>query len=187
LLLGRKDLIEAALANYSPWEGAVCRAMKVGKEEIMGCLAAVEVWMKRDLGAMDKEWGARVGRIAKLAETVEGVTTEVRIPQGGNRYPTLTVTWDEDGFGFTVADCVRRLSEGEPRIEVLSSSNPSLVPAVREGDGKSPRPQAEPGEPRRRDRLQIVPSTLQPGEDVVVGRRLREVLAEARKRAPKRT
>ena len=29
LLLGRKDLIEAALANTSPWEGAVCRAMKV--------------------------------------------------------------------------------------------------------------------------------------------------------------
>jgi len=32
LLLGRKDLIEAALANSSPWEGAVCRPMKVGKE-----------------------------------------------------------------------------------------------------------------------------------------------------------
>src|SRR6478752_7802173 len=47
LLLGRKDLIEAALANASPFEGAVCRAMKVGKEEIMGCLAAVEAWKKR--------------------------------------------------------------------------------------------------------------------------------------------
>jgi hypothetical protein len=30
------------MLNTSPWEGAVCRAMKVGKEEIMGCLAAVE-------------------------------------------------------------------------------------------------------------------------------------------------
>src|SRR3989454_218004 len=42
ILLGRKDLIEAAMANTSPWEGAVCRAMKVGKEEVMGCLAAGE-------------------------------------------------------------------------------------------------------------------------------------------------
>jgi L-seryl-tRNA(Ser) seleniumtransferase len=156
--------------------------MKVGKEEIMGCLAAVEAWLKKDLAAMDKEWSGRVARIAKLAETVAGVTTEVRIPQGGNRYPTLTVSWNEEEFGFTVADCVRQLSEGEPRIEVLSSSNPSLVPAVRESYGKNPQPQGS----RRPDRLQIVPSTLQPGEDAVVGRRLREILAEARKRAPKR-
>ena len=49
LLLGRKRLIEAALANTSPWEGAVCRAMKVGKEEVMGCLAAVEAWTRMDL------------------------------------------------------------------------------------------------------------------------------------------
>src|SRR5580700_6600371 len=44
VLLGRKDLIEAARYNTSPWEGAVCRPMKVGKEEIMGCLTAVETW-----------------------------------------------------------------------------------------------------------------------------------------------
>ena len=185
LLLGRKSLIEAALANYSPWEGAVCRAMKVGKEEIMGCLAAVEAWTKKDLGALDKEWSARLAKIIKLVETVDGVTTEVRIPQGGNRYPTLTVRWDEDTFGFTVADCVKQLSDGEPRIEVLSSSNPSLVPAVQEGDGKAPKREAEPSG-RSRDHLQIIPSTLQPGEELAVGRRLREILAAARSRAPKR-
>src|SRR3954464_15766791 len=56
LLLGRKDLIEAALLNTSPWEGAVCRAMKVGKEEVMGCLAAVETWGKMDLNALNRQW-----------------------------------------------------------------------------------------------------------------------------------
>ena len=55
LLLGRKDLIEAALRNTSPWEGAVCRPMKVGKEEVMGCLAAVEAWTKMDLAALNRE------------------------------------------------------------------------------------------------------------------------------------
>ncbi len=57
ILLGRKDLIEAALANSNPWEGAVCRPMKVGKEEIMGCLAAVETWLKMDVPKLNKEWG----------------------------------------------------------------------------------------------------------------------------------
>ena len=80
---GRKDLIEAALANSSPFEGAVCRAMKVGKEEIMGCLAAVEAWKKRDLAALDREWNAKVKRIARLVETVPGVTTDVQIPKDG--------------------------------------------------------------------------------------------------------
>jgi len=46
LLLGRKDLIEAALLNSSPREGAVCRPMKVGKEEVIGCVAALETWLK---------------------------------------------------------------------------------------------------------------------------------------------
>jgi uncharacterized pyridoxal phosphate-dependent enzyme len=174
LLLGRKDLIEAALANSNPWEGAVCRPMKVGKEEIMGCLAAVEAWKKRDLNALDREWNARVERIAKLVETVPGVTADIQIPQGGNRYPTLTVHWDETAFRFTVADCDKKLREGNPRIEVLTSHNPSLVPAVMEEHPKSP---------TRRDELRIVSMTLQPGEDLIVGKRLREILSEARKAA----
>ena len=53
LLLGRKDLIEAALANCSPWEGAVCRSMKVGKEEIIGLLTAVEAWSRIDLNKLN--------------------------------------------------------------------------------------------------------------------------------------
>ena len=176
LLLGRKDLIEAALANSCPWEGAVCRAMKVGKEEIMGCLAAVEAWKKRDLSALDREWNAKVKRIARVVESVPGVTTEIEIPKGGNRYPTLTVKWDEEKWGFTVADCDRQLREGEPRIEVLTASNPSLVPAVHEGgDPKGARKGA------RADQLRIISMTLQPGEDLIVGRRLREILNAARK------
>src|SRR6476469_6976474 len=103
VLLGRKDLIEAALANTSPWEGAVCRAMKVGKEEVMGVLAAVEAWTKMDLGALNREWNNRVKRIAALVETVPGVTTDIQIPKDGNRYPTLTVHWDEAKWNFTVA------------------------------------------------------------------------------------
>jgi L-seryl-tRNA(Ser) seleniumtransferase len=173
LLLGRKDLIEAALANTSPWEGAVCRAMKVGKEEVMGALAAVEAWTKMDLAALNRLWEQRVKRIATMVETVPGVTTEIKIPEGGNRYPTLTVRWDEAAWNFTVADCDRQLREGNPRIEVLTASNPSLVPAVAGRDSKTP----------RENRLQIISMTMQPGEELIVGRRLREILNTARKKA----
>lgn len=174
VLLGRKDLIEAAMLNTSPWEGAVCRPMKVGKEEVMGCLAAVEAWMKMDLNALNRQWNERAVRIQKLVDTVQGVKTEIQIPEEGNRYPTLIVTWDEDGWGFTVSDCDRKLREGDPRIEVLTSNNPSLVPAVREG-------YENPKAAKRRDRIEIVSMTLQPGEDLIVGRRLREILSAARK------
>jgi uncharacterized pyridoxal phosphate-dependent enzyme len=170
LLLGRKDLIEAAMANSAPWEGAVCRAMKVGKEEIMGILAAVEYWAKADLSALNREWQGRVERVAKLAETVPGVTTSIEIPVGSNSYPTLTVHWDEAAFGLTVAQCVEELAAGEPRIEALSTlGNRSLLPPLRKSTANVV------------NKLQVVSMTLQPGEDLIVGRRLREVLNKARK------
>ena len=177
LLLGRKDLIDAALANSSPWEGAVCRPMKVGKEEIMGILAAVDYWSRTDLAALNKEWESRVKRIEKLVATVPGVTTSIEIPQEGNSYPTLNVNWNEEQFGLTVAQCDQQLREGDPRIEVLTNTNPSLVPAVHEG--------ADPkkSQTKRPNHLQIISMTLQPGEDLIVGNRLRRILETARKRS----
>jgi L-seryl-tRNA(Ser) seleniumtransferase len=177
ILLGRKDLIDAALAQCSPWEGAVCRAMKVGKEEIVGVLTAVEAWSKLDLAALNKEWSRRVERIAALVNTVPGVTTAIAIPEGGNSYPTLTVSWDADAFGFTVADCDRELRAGEPRIEVLTSSNPSMVPAAHEGLQAGRKPIE-----RQADRLQIISMTMKDGEELIVGRRLRDILTSARKK-----
>ncbi len=171
LLLGRKDLIEAALANCAPWEGAICRAMKVGKEEIIGVLAAVEAWSQMNLAELNREWKKRVDRIARLVETVAGVTTEVSIPAEGNSYPTLTVQWDEDLFGLTVAQCDEKLRAGEPRIEVLTASNPSMVAAAGEAEVDVKRTR----EPR--DRLRIISATLQDGEELIVGQRLREILA----------
>jgi len=174
VLLGRKDLIEAAMLNTSPWEGSVCRAMKVGKEEVMGCLAAIEAWTKMDLNALNRDWNARTLRIQKLIDTVPGVKTSIQIPEDGNRYPTLMVSWDEDAWGFRVADCDRKLREGEPRIEVLTSNNPSLVPVLDE------RPSSK--DAKSADHIEIISMTLLPGEDIVVGKRMREILSEARKK-----
>jgi uncharacterized pyridoxal phosphate-dependent enzyme len=179
VLLGRKDLIEAALRNSAPWEGAVCRPMKVGKEEIIGCLTAVETWLKIDPQKLYSEWNARVDRIAKLVETVPGVKTETYVPDDGNRYPTLEISWDQQAWGFTITDCVQQLRAGDPTIEVLGADNPSLVPAVREGIQKPNRK-----ERKEVDHIELVSMTIQPGEEMIVGQRLRAILGGARKGKP---
>jgi uncharacterized pyridoxal phosphate-dependent enzyme len=173
ILLGRKDLIEAGLANSNPWEGAVCRPMKVGKEEIMGCLAAVEAWLKMDVGKLNKEWGTRVQRIATLVETVPGVQAKVYMPEE-NQCPTLMITWDQKAWHYTTADCARELLEGTPSIAVLTEDNPSDVLS---------RKQTSPKPSRHEDKLQIVSMTLRPGEEIIIGQRLRQLLTQARRQA----
>ncbi|MGB7332086.1 MAG: hypothetical protein WBD25_11940 [Terriglobales bacterium] len=177
LLLGRKDLIEAALMNSNPREGAVCRPMKVGKEEVLGCLVALETWLKVDEKKLYAEWNTRIDRIRKLVETVPGVTTTTYVPDDGNRYPTLRVKWDQQAWGYSISDCVGELRAGDPVIEVLGADNPSLVTAVREGN---PNPKERHKGP---DHIELVSMTIKPGEEIIVGQRLRSVLGAAQKKA----
>jgi seryl-tRNA(Sec) selenium transferase len=175
VLLGRKHLIDAALKNYNPYEGAICRPMKVGKEEIIGMLTALETWQKLDLVSLNRAWQQKVQRIAKLVETVPGVSTNIYVPAEGNSYPTLKVNWDEEKFGLTVAQCDEQLRAGNPRIEVLTNTNPSIVPAVEEGhDAKHIAP---------KNQLEIISMTLQDGEELIVGQRLRAILNQAKAKA----
>jgi uncharacterized pyridoxal phosphate-dependent enzyme len=174
VLLGRKDLIEAALANTSPWEGAVCRPMKVGKEEIMGCLAAVEALFRMDMTALSKEWTGRVERIATLVGTVPGVQTKIFTPTTENQYPTLTISWDQKAWGYSTQDCAKQLLDGTPSIAVMSRDNPSDVLAKI--------PHQHTGKPGAEDKLQIISMTLKAGEDIIVGKRLRQLLTAARTR-----
>ena len=178
VLLGRKDLIEAAMRNSCPYEGSVCRPMKVGKEEIIGLLTAIETWLKIDPKKLYDEWNGRVDRIAKLVETVPGVRTEVYVPDDGNRYPTLRVSWDQQAWGFSITDCVQKLRESDPVIEVLGVDNPSLVSAVKEGVDK---PNPNPKEIKQQNHIELISMTIQPGEEMIVGKRLREILSAARK------
>jgi len=177
LLLGRKDLIESALLNSAPREGAICRPMKVGKEEIIGCLTALEVWLKLDPKKLYDEWNGRIDRIRKLVETVPGVKTDTYIPEDGNRYPTLKVSWDQQAWGFNLSDCVQELRSGDPVIEVLGPDNPSLVTAVREGN---PNPTRK--ERKAPDHIELISMTIKPGEEIVVGQRLRAILRAAQKK-----
>ncbi len=176
LLLGRKGLIESALMNCNPREGAICRPMKVGKEEVIGCLTSLETWLNLDEKKLYADWNGRVDRIRKLVETVPGVKTDIYIPDDGNRYPTLRVSWDTQAWQFSIIDCVQELRAGDPVIEVLGPDNPSLVTAVREGNPN----RKERKEP---DHIELISMTIKPGEEIVVGQRLRAVLQAAKKKS----
>jgi L-seryl-tRNA(Ser) seleniumtransferase len=148
--------------------------MKVGKEEVIGCLTALETWLNLDEKRIYREWNDRVDRIRKLVDTVPGVKTDIHIPEDGNRFPTLKVSWDQSAWGFTTSDCVQKLRENDPVIEVLGSDNPSLVTAVREGNPNRK-------EHKEADHIELVSMTIQPGQEIIVGQRLREILSAAQK------
>ena len=107
--------------------------MKVGKEEVIGCLTALETWLKTDEKKLYEEWNARIDRIRKLVETVPGVTTSTYVPDDGNRYPTLRVKWDQQAWDFSISDLATSFAPADPSSKCWAD-NPSLVNAVREGN-----------------------------------------------------
>jgi len=119
LLLGRKDLVKAAWIHSAPHHG-YGRSMKVGKEEVMGMLAAVEMWTKRDHKAEWGQWVAWMEHIARRVSTVAGVTATVQAePRGlSNRSPGLGIRWESAKLGITGAELTKLLLTTEPRITV---------------------------------------------------------------------
>jgi L-seryl-tRNA(Ser) seleniumtransferase len=121
LLLGRKDLVKAAWVHSAPHHG-FARNMKVGKEEIIGVLAAVESWVTRDHKAAWQQMLDRLDHIGKRVSSIPGVTTEVREPAGlSNRSPGLNVRWDAANLGITGQQVAQILDTTEPRILVAGS------------------------------------------------------------------
>ena len=126
LLLGQKNLVRAAWVHSAPHHG-FARSMKVGKEEAIGMLMAVEMWVKRDHDAEWKQWTACLDHIARRVSAIDGVTTSMVQPAGlSNRTPSLRVWWPRQRFGFSGEELARTLLDTEPRI--------ALFPAGGAGD-----------------------------------------------------
>jgi L-seryl-tRNA(Ser) seleniumtransferase len=122
--------------------------MKVGKEEAIGLMRAVELYLRRDHEAEWAQWEKRLDSIAEALADVPGVTTGRVPPEITNHVPRLFVAWDPATLGKTQDQVIDELRRGQPRIEVLVT---------------------QAG-------LTITPSTLGPGEEQVVARRLRQIL-----------
>ena len=116
LILGRKDLLQAAWVSSAPHHGHG-RTMKVGKEEMLGLLAAVEMWVQRDHKKEDETWTQWMQTIADRVTKIDGVTAAVRQPRGlSNHSPGLSINWDTSKLGITGEEVSNILWTTEPRI-----------------------------------------------------------------------
>ncbi len=123
LLLGRKDLVRAAWVHSAPHHG-VTRSLKVGKEDAIGMLMAVEMWVKRDHEAEWKRWNGWLDHIGQRVAAVPGVSTAVSQPNGlSNRTPSLKILWDRQKLGITGEAVARLLLDGDPRITLDAARN----------------------------------------------------------------
>jgi len=166
LLLGKKDLIDAAQLNNSPNSNTIGRGMKVGKEEIIGLVAAVDWFLEQDDAAMEAEYRKRAALIAERVKSVSSVEARVFIPPVANHVPHLLITYDMNRIKVSALEVMQRMREGTPRIEL----NPST--------GGGP---ASIGLPGGSNVIVVGVWMLQPGEDEIVARRLEEVLRGAMK------
>ena len=168
LLLGRKDLLMSAWQASAPHHGPG-RDNKVGREETLGMVAAVEAWVKRDHEAEWKTWLSWLDNISKRASAIEGVTTSVREPAGlSNKSPSLTITWNPARLHITGDEVAEQLARTKPRIALG-------------GGGGGRASGAAPGTTS----ISVTAWMMQPGDDKIVAERIFSVLSA--KRGPRST
>jgi uncharacterized pyridoxal phosphate-dependent enzyme len=151
LLVGRKELVANALLNNSPHEDTIGRSQKVGKEEIIGMVKAIELYLKEDHEALTKEWQGRLDGIARELAKVPGVSTAFYTPEVANHVPHMQITWD---------------SKISLTPQQVSKAMRSAKPAIVIGGGEE-----RPG-------LNMNSFMLQPGEEKIVAEQLSKILRE---------
>jgi L-seryl-tRNA(Ser) seleniumtransferase len=152
LLIGRTDLVACALLNNSPHEDTLGRSQKVGKEEIVGMVKALELYLSEDRDALSREWQSRLDLISGQIKKLPGVTTSFFTPDIANHVPHMQITWDEARLRLTPQEASSWLRSAKPPIVIGS------------GEGR-------PG-------LAMNSFMLQPGEDKTVAEQLLKLFRE---------
>jgi seryl-tRNA(Sec) selenium transferase len=150
LLIGRKDLVGYALLNNSPHEDTIGRSQKVGKEEIVGMVKALECYLNEDRDALNKEWQKRLELISAKVTTLPSVTSNYFVPDIANHVPHMEIKWDPQRIRMTPHDAYVALRKGSPSIVLTTGERP--------------------------DALSMNSFMLQPGEEVIIADRLYQVL-----------
>jgi uncharacterized pyridoxal phosphate-dependent enzyme len=151
LLLGRKELTEAALLHAPPNGNAIGRGMKVNKEEVLAQLVALELFLSRDQEKEWARWEKQINLISDSALAVPGVETEIHVPPIANHVPSLRIRWDQSQVKTTPGEVRNALRQGHPSIETVG------------GD----------------ESVDITTWMMNPGEERIVARRVREELEAA--------
>jgi len=150
LIVGRRGLIRACALNGNPNDG-VGRPMKVGKEEMVGLVVALERYLQQDFGAEARAWEEVVARVVRALGGIPGVRVRRVSPSEPgvqpNWIPRVYIDWDPRVVPLTRDEIEGRLLAGKPAVAVGASSTG----------------------------LYVNPQTLEPGEEDIVAQRLREV------------
>lgn len=175
ILMGRKNIVEAARLNAPPRGFNIARGHKVNKEEIFGMYVALEKYLSQDHDKEWKEWEAGVAHIENAVKGISGITTGVSVPPLGNITPTLRISWDQNKIKLTGKALRANLRNGNPSIEAGFEGLPlyanqagsdSIDPAVAETlEGKNV--------------IKITVWMMKPGEEKIVAKRLKEEFTKA--------
>lgn len=151
LLIGREDLVHYALLNNSPYEDTVGRGQKVGKEEIVGMVKALELYLSEDHDALAAEWQRRLERVSQQIKKIPGLSTSFFVPDIANHVPHMQISWDAK-ISLTPQQASQALRAGQPSI------------AIGGGEGR-------PG-------LSMNSFMLQPGEEQIIAEQLVKLFRE---------
>ena len=164
LLLGRKDLIDAATRNNSPNSDTVGRGMKVSKEQIVGMVAAVDWFLSQTDASLETEFRRRADKIAAQLKSIPTLESRVVVPNvAANAVPHLLLRYDTQRIKIRPVDVMAELRKGTPSIEL----NPQT--------GKKP----GAGLPSDESTIVVGVWMLEPGEELIVARRIKEILEKA--------
>ncbi len=149
LIVGKKSLIEAIAFNGPP-HPFIGRGMKVGKEEMVGLLAAVTWYLNHDHGQLQQSYEDQVTYYAEAFKDIQGVTVHRSFPsEAGQPMPRTDIRFDKAQLGITRDEILRQLLSGEPAIDIAGTGADGVL---------------------------INGQTLMPGEVEIIAQRLKEIL-----------
>lgn len=151
LLLGKRKYIEAARLHTPPRGTTIARGMKVNKEEVLGMLVALEMYLARDHDKEWEFWENQVKLISDTASSVKGVETEIHVPPHANHVPSLKIRWDESLVKITPDELRNQLRAGHPSIETVGN----------------------------KEEVGITTWMMEPGQERIVAHRIKEILENA--------
>lgn len=116
LLLGKRKYIEAARLHTPPRGTTIARGMKVNKEEVLGMLVALELYLAKDHQKEWELWESQIKLISDSARSVAGVETEIHVPPHANHVPSLKIRWDMAKVKISPPEARKKLMDGHPAI-----------------------------------------------------------------------
>ncbi len=151
IVAGRRELVRAVYAQNH----GIGRGMKVGKEGILGTIAALQAWGTRDHAGVRAREAAHLSLWQSALLGFAGVGSAVEADPTGNPLDRLRVTLNADTAGISAWSLAHALASGDPAIFVRDH-------------------EIEHGY------FYLDPCNLHPGQEQLVAARLRELLAAAR-------